>query len=133
VTPLAIDAGLFPRVQLVLDASLKSSSEIYGVHAFSSDTTAFIKGSEIAAYLSKFEIDDAKITEIDFAELKTEAPAPKPAAAPKAAAPAKAKAAAKEDTVQIGILYKKDEDFAGWYTDVSEALILQRTCSYTSE
>ncbi|KIJ38995.1 hypothetical protein M422DRAFT_60741 [Sphaerobolus stellatus SS14] len=122
LTPLAIDASLFPRVQLVLDVSLKSSSEIYGVHAFSKDGTAFLKGSDIAAYLSNFETAEAKITEIDFVELKSQAAAePKPAVVAKAAAPAKKEP--KDDgkiegAVQIGILYKKEVDFPGWYTDV---------------
>jgi len=119
VTPLAIDAALFPRLQVVLDASLSNSTELHGVHAFSSDATAFISGSEIAKYLSSLETAEAKVTEIDFTELKSEAPASKPAAAPKVASPVKAKAAAKEDAVKISILYKKEEDFAGWYTDVS--------------
>jgi prolyl-tRNA synthetase len=106
-------------VQTVLDTSLKASSSLFAVHAFASDTTLFLKGSEIAAYLSGLETTEAKVQEVDFTELKNEASAP--SAAPVAAA-AKPTPKNKEDgkiegAIQIGILYQKEADFAGWYTD----------------
>ena len=61
--------------------------------------------------------------EVDFTELKSEASTLN--AAPAAATPKAVKAASKdkedgkiEGAIQIGILYKKEVDFSGWYTDV---------------
>lgn len=123
MTPLAIDAALFSRIQLILDASLKSSSELFAVRAFASNATVFLKGSDIVTYLSAFETPDVKINEIDFTQLKNEAPAVAPAVkAPAGGAPKQAgvkEEAMVDGAIQIGILYKKEVDFAGWYTDVS--------------
>jgi prolyl-tRNA synthetase len=123
VTPLALDSQTFPRVQTALDSSLKTSSSLFAVHAFASDTTVFLKGSDITTYLSSLETADVKVQEIDFVELKNEVS--DPGATPKAAAKAAPKATLKdkdegkiEGALQIGILYKKEVDFAGWYTDV---------------
>lgn len=120
VTPLALDSQTFPRVQTVLDSSLKASSSLFAVRAFASDTTLFLKGSDIAAYLSGLDTAEVKVQEVDFTELKNEASTP--SAAPVTATP-KTAPRDKDDgkiegAIQIGILYKKEVDFAGWYTDV---------------
>ncbi|KAF8527834.1 hypothetical protein BU17DRAFT_38496 [Hysterangium stoloniferum] len=115
LNPFAIDLSLFSRIQVVLDASFKAQSSLFAVRAFASDTTAFIKGSDIAAYLNSLETAEVKVQEVDFVELKIEASAP---AAPKASASKEKEDGKIEGAIQIGILYKKEVDFAGWYTDV---------------
>lgn len=111
-------------MQTVVDASLKSSFSLFAVHAFSSDTTLFLKGSEIAQYLSGLETADIKVQEVDFTELTNEVSAPNATPATAISKPS-SKAAPKdkdegkiEGAIQIGILYKKEVDFSGWYTDV---------------
>ncbi|KAI5119372.1 hypothetical protein M0805_001048 [Coniferiporia weirii] len=121
LSPLALDAQTFPKVVTVLDASLVSSSATFAVHALASDSTVFLSGSDIAAYLRQLETADVKIFEIDFDTLKTEAAAPAASAGPsKAAAQEKpVKEEAKiEGAVQIAIGVKKDVDFPTWYTNV---------------
>ena len=123
VTPLALDAQIFPRVQTVLDTSLKASSSLFAIHAFASDTTLFLKGSEIAEYLTGLETAEVKVQEVDFTELKKEASAPIAASAtatPKTTPKDKDEGKI-EGAIQIGILYKKEVDFPGWYTDVRGA------------
>lgn len=77
-------------------------------------------------YLSSLESEDAKVQEMDFVQLKNESgPTTAAVKAPASGAtPAsKEKEVAKaEGTIQIGILYKKEVDFAGWYTDVCISL-----------
>ncbi|KAH8110327.1 prolyl-tRNA synthetase [Phellopilus nigrolimitatus] len=121
LSPLALDAKTFPKVVTVLDASLASSSSTFAVHALSSDSTVFLSGSDIAAYLRSLETTDIKIHEIDFEALKAEAAAPPTSSGPtKAAVQEKAqKDTAKiEGAVQIAVGVKKEVDFPAWYTNV---------------
>lgn len=118
VSPLSLDSTSFSKVVTILDASLASSSDLFAVHASSSNTTVFLKGTEIASYLTKLNTADIKVQEIDFAALKQDAPA-----GPVVPSPAKPTAPSAGDAkidgaVQIAIGIKKDVDFAAWYTNV---------------
>ncbi|KAJ7173847.1 hypothetical protein C8R46DRAFT_1175094 [Mycena filopes] len=115
LSPLALDATVFPKVVTVLDSSIATSSSVFAVHALSSSATVFLSGKDIAAYLRHLETDSVKIQELDFATLGASA-APGPAASKPAA---KEKEDAKiEGAVQIAVGVKKEVDFAGWYTSV---------------
>lgn len=116
VSPLALTSTTFPKVQTVIDASLLSAADtLFAVHANSSSTTAFIKGSDIVQYIKSLETDAAKVSELDLAALTTGAPAaPKSKPAPKEKEDAKI-----EGAVQVAIGVKKEVDFATWYTNVS--------------
>ncbi|KAI5116405.1 hypothetical protein M0805_006223 [Coniferiporia weirii] len=118
LSPLALNAQTFLKVVTVLDASLASSSATFAVHALASDSTVFLSGSDIAAYLRQLETADIKILEIDFDTLKTETAAsasPSKAAAQEKPVKEEAKT---EGAVQIAIGVKKDVDFPTWYTNV---------------
>jgi len=92
-----------------------TSSSIFAVHANSSRETLFLCGKDIEAYLKKFETNEVKVQEIDFAALAT-APA---AAAQVSKPPVKEREDAKiEGAVQIAIGVKKEVDFPSWYTNV---------------
>lgn len=68
------------------------------------------------SYLTSVENGDAKIQEIDFETLKTEAPAPAVATTSKQS---KEKESAKiEGAIQVAVGVKKEVDFAAWYTNV---------------
>lgn len=110
----------FSRVQTVFDVSLKASSDTFAVHAFSSDTTVFLTGAQIATYLRSLESEEIKIHEIDFTQIKNESSLAALKAPSSGAAPASTEKdlSKVEGPIQIGILYKKEVDFAGWYTDV---------------
>ncbi len=115
VSPLSITESIFPRVVILLDSSIVTSSSIFAVHANSSRETLFLCGKDIEAYLKKFETNEVKVQEIDFAALAT-APA---AAAQVSKPPAKEREDAKiEGAVQIAIGVKKEVDFPSWYTNV---------------
>ncbi|KAG8946576.1 hypothetical protein FRC03_001349 [Tulasnella sp. 419] len=117
VSPLALDADTFPKVVTVLDSSLASSTSLFALHASASDKTIFLKGTEIAQYLTKLESTESKVHEVDFVALKAESAAT-PAAAP-VTAPVKEKEDARiEGAVQVAIGIKKEVDFAAWYTAV---------------
>ena len=116
VSPLSITESIFPRVVVLLDSSILTSSSIFAVHANSSKETLFLGGKDIQAYLKKFETDEIKVQEIDFAVLATAPPA---AAAQASKPPVKEKEDAKiEGAVQIAIGVKKEVDFSTWYTNV---------------
>jgi len=112
VSLLALNKDSFTKVVTVIDASIASSSATFAVHACSSSSTLFLSGKDIATYLKSLETEDVKIEEVDFAALKTDAPAPKSAV--------KEKEDAKiEGAVQIAIGVKKEADFSAWYQNVS--------------
>ncbi|KAJ7600519.1 hypothetical protein C8J56DRAFT_999732 [Mycena floridula] len=112
LSPLALNATTFPKVVTVLDSSIASSSAVFALHALSSDTTIFLSGTDIVAYLKHLETDNVKIQEIDFQALSSAAPAT-------AIPAAKEKEDAKiEGAVQIAIGVKKEVDFPTWYTNV---------------
>jgi len=115
VSPLSITGSIFARVVVLLDSAILTSSSIFAVHANSSKETLFLSGKDIQAYLKKFETDEIKVQEIDFASLAT-APG---AAAQASKPPVKEKEDAKiEGAVQIAIGVKKEVDFSTWYTNV---------------
>jgi len=115
VSPLSITGSIFARVVVLLDSAILTSSSIFAVHANSSKETLFLSGKDIQAYLKKFETDEIKVQEIDFAALAT-APG---AAAQASKPPVKEKEDAKiEGAVQIAIGVKKEVDFSTWYTNV---------------
>ena len=94
---------------MVLDSSIATSEAAFAIHAGSSSDTVFVSGKDLVSYLKSLETADAKVQEIDFAALKAETAAPVPV-------PTTSKG---ENTVQIAIGAKKDEDFSAWYTDVN--------------
>ncbi|KAF5357275.1 hypothetical protein D9758_005971 [Tetrapyrgos nigripes] len=109
LSPLALNEKTFPKVTTVVDASI-ASSDVFAVHALSSDSTVFLSGSDIIKYLKSLETEEVKVNEMDFA-------AQEPAAAPSKAQ--KEKEDAKIDgAVQIAIGVKKEVDFPTWYTNV---------------
>ncbi|KAJ7065183.1 hypothetical protein C8F01DRAFT_1208818 [Mycena amicta] len=114
LSPFALNETTFPKVVTVLDSSIASSSSIFAVHALSSNSTVFLSGKDIAAYVRRFETDAIKVQELDFSTLAGSAAVP---------APAKQTTNEKEDAkiegaVQIAIGVKKEVDFPGWYTNV---------------
>ncbi|KAF9517777.1 hypothetical protein BS47DRAFT_1375516 [Hydnum rufescens UP504] len=118
LSPLSLTQELFPKVLTVLDASLASSTVIFAVHPSVSDSTIFLQGKDIAAYLRSLETPDVKIHEIDFIALKAESSVA-PAAPIKKPEPKAEKVDARiEGAKQIAIGIKKEVDFAGWYTNV---------------
>lgn len=78
VSPLSITKETFPGVLTVVDASLASSDAIFAVHPSTSDSTVFLKGTDILTYLKTLETADVKVLEVDFEALKTETLAPIP-------------------------------------------------------
>lgn len=77
----------------------------------------FLKGTEIAAYLTKLETAEVKVQEVDFVALKVDAATP--AGVAQKAGPSHIKQDAKiEGAAQIAVGIKKEVDFAGWYTAV---------------
>nr|GAT55100.1 predicted protein [Mycena chlorophos] len=111
LSPLALNQTTFPKVVTILDSSIASSSSVFAVHALSSDSTVFLSGADIVAYLKSLESETIKVQELDFSSLAS------------GAAPAKQPAKEKEDSridgsVQIAIGVKKEVDFPGWYTNV---------------
>ncbi|KIJ14584.1 hypothetical protein PAXINDRAFT_169733 [Paxillus involutus ATCC 200175] len=111
ISLLALNGDTFPKVVTVIDSSIASSSTPFAIHASSSSSTLFLSGADIVAYLKSLETEEVKVQEIDFATLKTEAPAAKPAV--------KEKEEAKiEGAVQIAIGVKKEVDFSAWYQSV---------------
>ncbi|KAK7472306.1 hypothetical protein VKT23_000426 [Stygiomarasmius scandens] len=116
LSPLTLNENTFPKVVTVLDASIASSDSIFALHALSSDSTVFMKGSDIVTYLKSLETDQQKVQELDFAALESTAPAP--ASSAPAPAQAQAQSAKIEGAVQIAIGVKKEVDFPTWYTNV---------------
>ncbi|KAF7309589.1 Dihydrolipoyl dehydrogenase [Mycena indigotica] len=112
LSPLALNQSTFPKVITVLDSSIVSSSSVFAVHALSSNSTIFLSGKDIAAYVKHLESDDHKVQEVDFSTLATSSTVP---TATKQAPKEDAKI---EGAVQIAIGVKKEVDFPGWYTNV---------------
>ncbi|ORY00800.1 prolyl-tRNA synthetase [Basidiobolus meristosporus CBS 931.73] len=113
-----VSAENISNVHLVVDAALLSVDQgtLIGFHPSASEKTTFLTLAEIKKYL---ESSSAKYTEVDFKALAAEAPAAKPQQpkAPKAATKAQ-KPKPEEDSVKIGIEYKKEVDFPKWYQQV---------------
>ena len=130
VSPFALTPTSFSRIITVLDSNLGSTSVSshetpLAVRASSSSATIFTSGADIVTYLRALEAQStgAKVNEIDFAELKTEAGEGGKAPAEKSAKEKEKDKSLKEDAkiegaVQIAIGVKKEADFAAWYTNV---------------
>jgi hypothetical protein len=73
VSPLAIDSASFSRITTVVDESLVTSDSIFAVHPSAANSTVFVDGKSIGAYLKAFETADAKLHTVDFHALKAEA------------------------------------------------------------
>lgn len=105
------------KIKIVLDAAIEASPEaVLAVHPSAAGQTAFVKASDLVAYLKSTGAD---ITTVDF----TAAPEPAAPAATAAAKPAtKAKASKDEGKIEgaalIGITSDKETDFPGWYSQV---------------
>ncbi|OSX63503.1 hypothetical protein POSPLADRAFT_1065727 [Postia placenta MAD-698-R-SB12] len=117
LSPLALTEQTYPKVTTAIDSSIISSDSLFAVRALASDSTLFLSGKDIHAYLRRLESKESPLHEIDFEALKTEADAP---AGQAKTAPAKEK---KDDgkiegAIQIAIGIKKEVDFAAWYTNV---------------
>ncbi|KAG6841620.1 hypothetical protein C0991_009045 [Blastosporella zonata] len=115
LSPLALNAETFPKVQTIVDSSIATSSSLFALHAHSSAATLFLTGPDILAYLQKLQTADVKFQELDFSTLS----GPVGPAVQTSKPPVKEKEDAKiEGAVQIAIGVKKEVDFAAWYTNV---------------
>jgi prolyl-tRNA synthetase len=123
VSPYTLTPTSFPTTKVILDSSLAPNGahaeSLFAIHANSSSSTAFVKGCEIHNYLLTLEKDDAKLVIVELSDAGA-APAPAAPATPAVAPGAVAAAAAGGEStgVQISIGYKKEVDFADWYTSV---------------
>lgn len=119
VSPLSLDAELFPKVVTVLDSNIASSSSIFAVRPRTNEATIFLIGSDIHAYLQSIDAE-SKLHVVDFASLASEVVGASgaPGTTAKATAPTKKIEARIEDAHQLAIGVKKEVDFATWYTNV---------------
>ena len=122
MSPLALNAERFPGITTVVDASLATVKVPLAVRACSSSETVFLSGPDILTYLRNLETAEARVHEVDFVALKSEAV--DGVAVQAKPAEKKEKKAEKDDAkiegaVQIAIGVKKEADFAAWYTNVS--------------
>lgn len=121
-----------PTLHILLDANLITSEAPCAIHATSSRTTTLLTGAQIQAYLAALQSADANAHEgtlaqirvVDFAALKADAVADKPAGQGVAkevreAVEKKKKEGRKEDAYEMAVAYTKEGDFPGWYSDVS--------------
>lgn len=108
---------------VVLDQSLASSSELFALHAASSDTTIFLTGQDVHKYLQSTGV---ALQVVDFTKL-TSAAAATPASKETGGATGVAAAAVRARHAEaakiaeaelIGITVRKDGDFADWYQQV---------------
>jgi prolyl-tRNA synthetase len=70
VSPLSITAANASSVVLVLDSALASSDDTFVMHAFSSEKSVALKGTDIAKYLQSTGV---KTHTVNFEELKAAA------------------------------------------------------------
>lgn len=115
MSPLAINSESYPKLTVVIDTAIASSTSTFAVRGLSSDSTVFLSGKDLAAYVKQFATEGApKLHEIDIATVQTtavEAVASRPA-------PAGKQDAKIEGAIQIAIGVKKEVDFPTWYTNV---------------
>ncbi len=115
VSPLAINSESYPKLTVVIDSAIATSTSTFAVRGLSSDSTVFLSGKDLAAYVKQFAVEGApKLHEIDISTVQTaaeEAVAAKPA-------PAGKQDAKIEGAIQIAIGVKKEVDFPTWYTNV---------------
>jgi prolyl-tRNA synthetase len=139
VSPLPLPTPIPSTLHLVLDSVLAGSEGVYAVHLGSSSSTILLKGVQIKEYLESLKGDGEGVKVVDFKELAGSQPtAPEKKEKKELAAwvclwsnaddrplgDAKPQTVKKEDDVYLmAIQYKKDEDFSGWYTDVSYLIL----------
>ncbi|KAL1943826.1 hypothetical protein VTO73DRAFT_3644 [Trametes versicolor] len=115
LSPLAINSESYPKLTVVIDTAIATSTSTFAVRGLSSDSTVFLSGKDLTAYVKQFATEGApKLHEIDIATIQTaaeEAVASKPA-------PAGKQDAKIEGAIQIAIGVKKEVDFPTWYTNV---------------
>ncbi|TBU61073.1 prolyl-tRNA synthetase [Dichomitus squalens] len=119
LSPLAITSETYPKITTVIESSIASSTSVFAVRGLSSDSTVFLSGKDLYAYVKQFATEGAPtLHEVDVATLQ--ATADSAAAAVRTSAPVKKeKEEAKiEGAVQIAIGVKKEVDFPTWYTNV---------------
>lgn len=99
----------------MIDSTIESASTPFAVRSLSSESTVFLSGKDLSAYLKQFATDGApKLHELEISGLLAaaeQATASKPALAGKQDAKI-------EGAVQIAIGVKKEVDFPTWYTNV---------------
>ena len=78
VSPLSVTKKSFPTILTIIDASLASSEALFAVHPSASDSTLFLRGVDIAAYLKTLETADVKVINVDFEAIKQETLEPIP-------------------------------------------------------
>ncbi|KZV99616.1 proline-tRNA ligase [Exidia glandulosa HHB12029] len=119
VSALAITTETFPKVLTVLDSAIATSDSYFAIRSVgATESTTFLKGTQLEAYYQSLPDAAAKLHVVDFAALKAEsvaAPAAKVAAPPKEEKKDDAKI---DGAVQIAVGVKKEVDFAAWYTNV---------------
>ncbi|PVF93478.1 putative proline-tRNA ligase, partial [Serendipita vermifera] len=130
LSPLALDADVFPKVVTVLDATIANSSEVFAFRPKTNAATIFLTGKDVLTYLESLDTSSADsksklLHVVDFASLAAESAAgtssnvnTSDAPIAKAAAPNKKTEARIEDAHQLAIGVKKEVDFATWYTNV---------------
>lgn len=112
VTPLAVLNDKENKVKLVLDKALDTEDQAVLVHPMSNEATVGVTSAQLQAFVAAAG-NDCLVLDMD-AEVKVEA-------APKNKGPKKVVAKKKEigkNETQLGIQYRKDEHFAGWYQQV---------------
>jgi prolyl-tRNA synthetase len=75
VSALPLPTPVPSTLHLLLDSALAASSAEHAVHLTASSSTILLKGSDIKAYLDSL-VQGEGVKIVDFAELKSEAPAP---------------------------------------------------------
>ncbi|KAI9069889.1 prolyl-tRNA synthetase [Trametes sanguinea] len=119
LSPLALNSQTYPKVTTVIDTAIASSSSTFAVRGLSSESTLFLSGKDLYAYVKQLATEGAPtLHELDIANLQTAAD--EAATATRSGAPVKKeKEDAKiEGAVQIAIGVKKEVDFPTWYTNV---------------
>ena len=105
VSPLGVTSDNYSKITTVIDSSIVTSTSTFAVRGNSSESTVFLSGKDLYAFVKSFATSGApNLRELDFANLQ---------------APAPPKEEAKiEGAVQIAIGVKKEVDFPTWYTNV---------------
>ncbi|KAL7284037.1 hypothetical protein ACG7TL_001314 [Trametes sanguinea] len=119
LSPLALNSQTYLKVTTVIDTAIASSSSTFAVRGLSSESTLFLSGKDLYAYVKQLATEGAPtLHELDIANLQSAAD--DAASAARSGAPVKKeKEDAKiEGAVQIAIGVKKEVDFPTWYTNV---------------
>ena len=109
VSPLAINSQTYSKITTVIDSTIATSTSTFAVRGLSSDSTVFLSGKDLYAYVKQFAVEGAPtLHEVDIATLPAKVEKEK-----------KEKEDAKiEGAIQIAIGVKKEVDFPTWYTNV---------------